>query len=203
MEPAGRVQGHRSGDEPGRDTGVTNLQDGTDAALVARAADGDEDAVSMLYDVYAGPLYGFGLRRLGDPLLAEELVQAVMTRLWRHGRRYEPSRGSVRTWVFTIARSTVIDLHRRRPVAVPSGDLPDTADPMDELDRLVRAEAVRAALDRLSPEHREVLEFAYFRGLPQSQIAVRLGVPLGTVKSRTYYALKAFRLACEELEVLP
>lgn len=137
------------------------VKDSREAALVARAADGDEDAVSVLYDVYAGPLYGFGLRRLGDPVLAEELVQSVLTRLWRHGGTYDPSRGSVRTWVFTIARTTAIDLYRRRPVAVPSGDLPDTVDPLDELDRLVRAEAVRIALDRLSPEHREVLDLAY------------------------------------------
>lgn len=175
----------------------------SEAALVARAAEGDEDAVSVLYEAYASPLYGFGLRRLGDPLLAEELVQAVMTRLWRHGARYEPDRGSVRTWVFTIARTTVIDLHRRRAAGTPTGDLSDQVDVVDELEALVRAEAVRTALDRLSSEHREVLDLAYFRGLPQSEIAGRLGIPLGTVKSRTFYALKALRLACDELGVRP
>lgn len=182
---------------------VSDRRDRSEAALVARAAEGDEDAVSLLYGVYAGPLYGFGLRRLGDPALAEELVQAVMTRLWRHGRRYEPTRGSVRTWVFTIARTTVIDLHRRRPAATPVEDLPEQIDAVDELEGLIRAEAVRAALDRISSEHREVLDLAYYRGLPQSEIADQLGIPLGTVKSRTFYALKAFRLACDELEVQP
>lgn len=175
----------------------------SEAALVARAAEGDEDAVAVLYEVYAGPLYGFGLRRLGDPLLAEELVQVVMTRLWRLGSRYEPDRGSVRTWVFTIARSTVIDLYRRQPAATPTGDLADQPDVVDELEALIRAEAVRTALDRLSAEHREVIDLAYFGGLTQAEIAARLGLPLGTVKSRTFYALKAFRLACDELGVRP
>lgn len=171
-----------------------------DAALLARAASGDEEAVAALYSAYAGPLYGFGLRRLGDAELAEDLVQAVMTRLWRSGGRYDPARGSVRTWVYTIARTTAIDLYRRQPRAEPREHLPENA-AVDELERLLRAEAVRAALDRLSGEHREVLELAYFRGLPQALIAERLGLPLGTVKSRTFYALKALRLACDELGV--
>jgi RNA polymerase sigma-70 factor, ECF subfamily len=182
---------------------VSELAERSEATLVARAAEGDEDAVAVLFEVYASPLYGFGLRRLGDPLLAEELVQLVMTRLWRYGARYEPDRGSVRTWVFTIARSTVVDLYRRRPTATPTGDLSDQVDAVDELEGLVRAEAVRTALDRLSGEHREMLDLAYYRGLSQSEIAARLGLPLGTVKSRTFYALKAFRLACDELGVRP
>ena len=172
-----------------------------EAALLTRAAHGDEDAVARLYDAYAGPLYGFGLRRLGDPALAEELVQTVMTRIWRFSARYEPARGSVRTWVFAIARTTAVDLHRGRPRAQPTEILPENPEVVDELDGLLRAEAVRAALDRLTPEHREVLELAYFRGYSQSEISDRLGLPLGTVKSRTFYALKAFRLACDELGV--
>jgi RNA polymerase sigma-70 factor, ECF subfamily len=174
---------------------------GSDATLVARAANGDEDAVGALYETYAGALYGFGLRRLGDPALAEELVQAVMTRLWRSAGRYEPGRGSVRTWVFAIARNAVIDLHRRRPRTTPTAEVPEQVDVIDELEALLRAETVRAALDRLSPQHREVLDLAYFRGHTQAEIAARLGMPLGTVKSRTFYALKSFRLACDELGV--
>lgn len=173
----------------------------TEAELLARAAGGDEDAVAGLYDAYADAIYGFGLNRLGDHTLAEELVQTVMTRLWRLGHRYDPARGSVRTWVFTIARSATIDLHRRRASAPPPALPAEPTDATDELDRLLRAEAVRAALDRLAPDHREVLDLAYFRGLTQAEIARRLGLPLGTVKSRTFYALKAFRLACDELGV--
>lgn len=169
------------------------------AAWVARAARGDDEALAALYDAFAGPVYGFGLKRLGDPGLAEELVQAVLLRVWRDARRYEPERASVRTWVFTIARSTAIDLHRRQPR--PTEQLPDVTDTLDELEDLIRAEAVRAALERLTDEHREVLDLAYVHGLPQRGIAERLGLPLGTVKSRTFYALRAFRLACDELGV--
>ena len=172
-----------------------------EAAVLARAAGGDEDAVAALYATYADAIYGFGLRRLGDRALAEELVQAVMTRLWRHARRYDPQRGSVRTWVFTIARTTAIDLHRRQPPAEPVADVPEHGEQPDDLDRLLQAAAVRTALERLTAEHREILELAYYAGMPQSVIANRLGLPLGTVKSRTYYALKAFRLACDELGV--
>jgi RNA polymerase sigma-70 factor, ECF subfamily len=168
---------------------------------MARAARGDAEAVVALYDVYAGPIYGFGLQRLGDPQLAEDLVQAVMTRVWRFAGRYQPDRGSVRTWVFAIARTAAVDLYRRRPRATPYEHVPEQAEVVDELDRLLRAEAVRAALDRLGAEHREVLRLAYFRGLSQREIAERLSLPLGTVKSRTYYALKSFRLACDELGV--
>ncbi len=182
---------------------VANAGTNGEAELVARAAAGDETAMGELYDLYAGTLYGFGQRRLADADLAEELVQQVMTKLWRLAASYDHTRASVRTWVFMIARTAVVDLHRRREqVAVPV-QIDDQADETDELDRLLRAEAVRAALDRLSPPHREVLELAYFNGRSQQEAADALGLPLGTVKSRTYYALKALRLACDELGVTP
>lgn len=173
-------------------------------ALVGRAADGDEAALAALYDRYAGPLYGFGLRRLGDQELAEELVQRVMTRVWRFAGRYDPDRGGVDTWVFAIARTSVVDLWRRyghHHRRVEGGV--ETLGGEDELERLLAAEALRVALDRLSGDHREVLDLAYFQGLSQSEVAARLKLPLGTVKSRTYYALKALRLACDELGVHP
>lgn len=173
------------------------------ATLVARAAAGDEAALAALYDRYAGVLYGFALRRLDDHDRAEELVQRVMTRVWRFAGRYDPDRGQVSTWVFAIARGAVADLQRdtfrRRRTAAAAQ--PQTAD--DELEQLLLAEAVRVAFDRLSEDHREVLRLAYFHGLTQSETATRLDLPLGTVKSRTYYALRALRLACEELGVAP
>jgi RNA polymerase sigma-70 factor, ECF subfamily len=124
----------------------TSAPDG-DAALVARAAVGDEDAVAAIYDSFAGPLYGYGLRRLGDPLLAEELVQSVMTRVWRTARRYDSERGSVRTWVFTMARSIAIDLYRREGRAVAPApepaDRPELADDGQDLEIDYQAGAVR------------------------------------------------------------
>lgn len=164
-------------------------------------ADGDEVAIAHLYDVYSASLYAFGLRRLGTTELAEQLVQDVMTRLWRTADAYDGARGSVRTWIFTMARSTAIDLYRRSPQRTAAIDADAVPDDDVELDRVMDAELVRAALDRLGDEHREVLELAYFRGLSQREIANRLALPIGTVKSRTYYALRAFSLACDELGV--
>jgi RNA polymerase sigma-70 factor, ECF subfamily len=188
--------------------------DGTDdtddtageTVLLAEAARGDQRAVSVLYDSYADALYGYGLRYLQDEELAEELVQRVLEKLWRRADTYDPARGPVRAFVFTIARSTVADLRRgaaRRPQPIPEVEaVAGSATSVDDAaDGVVLAASVRAALERLTPDHRRVLELAYRRGLSQRQVAEVLGLPLGTVKSRTYYALKAFRLACEELGV--
>lgn len=172
-------------------------------AVLERAAAGDERALAELYDTYAGPLYGYGLRRLGEPQLAEEFVQGVMEKLWRLAARYDGTRASVTTWVFTIARSVAVDVHRRRSRWEEPAEPSEQPDRADELEALLRAEVVRAALERLSSEHREVLVLAYFSSLSQPEIATRLGLPLGTVKSRTYYGLRAFRLACEELGAEP
>jgi RNA polymerase sigma-70 factor, ECF subfamily len=183
-----------------------------ESGLLAEAGRGDERAASVLYDTYADPLYGYGLHHLQDEELAEELVQRVLEKLWRRADTYDPDRGPVRAFVFTIARSTVADLRRgsaRHPR--PIGGMADVRDlddgevqvrPADDAaDQVVLAASVRAALERLTDDHRRVLELAYTRGLSQREIAVALGLPLGTVKSRTYYALRAFRLACEELGV--
>lgn len=178
--------------------------------LLADAGRGDQRAAAVLYDTYADALYGYGLRHLQNEELAEELVQRVLEKLWRRADTYDPERGPVRAFVFTIARSTVADLHRRaarlpRPVDLVSGGLADhvTQGPAvdDAADQVVLAASVRTALDRLTSDHRRVLELAYARGLSQREVAEALDLPLGTVKSRTYYALQAFRLACEELGV--
>jgi RNA polymerase sigma-70 factor, ECF subfamily len=173
--------------------------------LLADAASGDQRAASVLYDAYADALYGYGMQRLHDEELAEELVQRVLEKLWRRANTYDPARGPVGAFVFAIAASTVTDLRRhavRRPR--PIGDVPENRTPVDDAaEQVLVAAAVRTALDRLAPDHRRVLELAYDRGLSQREIAATLHLPLGTVKSRTFYALKALRLSCEELGVAP
>ena len=170
-----------------------------EASLVARVAAGDRGApLAELYRRYEGRLYGLGLRLLGDPGLAEELVQETFVRLWRNAPRFDAARGSVSTFVFTLARRIAIDLWRRpssRPFAPPPDEL---VAPGDAMDRLVVGLTVRDALESLSPAHREVLELSYSGDLKQTEIAERLGLPLGTVKTRTYYALRALKLALEE-----
>lgn len=169
-----------------------------DAALLRRLASPEPgDAVERLYDRFAPRIYGIGLRALGDRQLAEDLVQDTFVRIWRSAPRFDPERGSASTWIYAIARRAAIDVHRRRPPAAP--ELPDdlVAD-SDQFEALVTRVSVRDALEALSPVHREVLELAYDAELTQASIAERIGVPVGTIKSRTYHALRALRGVLEE-----
>jgi RNA polymerase sigma-70 factor (ECF subfamily) len=162
-----------------------------DEVLVKRLASGDEDALSDLYDRYAGLVYGTGKRLLGDRETAEELVQDVFTSVWRNSAGFDRVRFA--TWLYRITRNKATDLIRRRNArvrAVGNEPLlePGEADPSGDLSRRFD---VAAALSRLSPVHRELLVLAYFRGLTQREISERTDTPLGTVKSRTTAALRA------------
>jgi RNA polymerase sigma-70 factor (ECF subfamily) len=170
-----------------------------EAALLAQVAGGDRGvALRQLYGRYEGRLYGLGLKLLGDQSLAEELVQETFVRLWRKAGQFDPEKGSVATFVFTIARRIAVDLWRR-PSSRPFAPEPmDEAAPGDAMDRVLVGLTVRHALDSLSPAHREVLELSYRQDLKQSQIAEKLGLPLGTVKTRTYHALRALKAALEQ-----
>jgi RNA polymerase sigma-70 factor, ECF subfamily len=177
-----------------------------EAVLIARLAAGERDEpVVELYRIYGRRLYGLGLRLLGDRGLAEDLVQETFVRLWRSCHRFEPARGSAHTFVFTLARRAGVDLLRRRSSrATPAIGLDDLDAPAGDhaFEQLVLSLDVRDALASLSPKHREVLEFHYFGDMTQAQIAARLGVPLGTVKTRTFHALRAFREQVKERELL-
>lgn len=179
------------------DSGVVD-----DADLLAQVAAGDRQAaLSELYRRYERRLYGLGLKLLGDRSLAEELVQETFVRLWRNAAQFDPARGTVATFVFTIARRLAIDLWRRpssRPFLPEPQDEASSGDPVE---RALVGLTVRDALDALSPEHRQVLELSYRRDLTQRDIADRLGVPLGTVKTRTFYALRALKQALEVRDV--
>ncbi len=194
---------------PGEGTGRPD-----DADLLARVAAGDRGAsLEELFARYAPRVFGLGLRLLGDRGLAEELVQETFVRVWRVADRYDATRGSAPTFVFTIARRLAVDLARRpssRPFLGPApdettgGDHRQARRPRADEGGAAEAEAivvgliVRDALDALTPAHRDVLELSYRSGLTQPEIARRLGLPLGTVKTRTYYALRALKLALEE-----
>ena len=175
---------------------VTDLVAGTDAheaQLLQRAANGDHDAaMGELYDRYGRRLYGYGLRALGDCELAEDLVQETFVRLWRAAGRFDAGRGTVRGYVFTIARNAAIDLHRRRPKQ-ERAELGDPPAEGDAFEALVTRLAVRDAVEALPDDFREVLELSYDQELSQAQIAERLEMPVGTVKSRTFYALRALK----------
>lgn len=177
---------------------------GTDAELVS-ALDSrrGERAARALYRAYGGELYGFAHRRLGDGGLAEEVVQDVFTKAWRHAEDYDEARGSVRTWLYAIARNVVSDAERRRgrrPPAAPC-EPSDVASHDEPIERAVLRWQVDLALGRLTPEHRQVVRLAHFQGCSLAQISQQIGLPLGTVKSRVHYAMANLKLALQELEV--
>jgi RNA polymerase sigma-70 factor (ECF subfamily) len=177
----------------------------SDATLVERLPrDESGDELRELYRRYSGQLFGFACNALGDRGLAEEVVQDVFARAWRHADDYDPRRASVRTWLFSIARNRVVDARRRAAVRPGVTVDPEPESPA-ELDRALEQAVLRwqiaAALARLSPEHREVIRLAHYGGMTLREIAERKDVPLGTVKSRTSYALRSLRLILDEMEV--
>jgi RNA polymerase sigma-70 factor, ECF subfamily len=179
----------------------------SDESLLLRdlRSDRGEDAARALYRTYSGELYGFALNRLGDRGLAEEVVQDVFMRVWRHAAEYDAGRGSVRTWLYGICRNAIIDLERhraRRPPLAAREPEGEEASPDEPIERALLRWQVQAALERLTPEHREVVRLAHLGGLSVKEIAKLLGLPAGTVKSRTYYALQNMRLALDEMEAL-
>ena len=180
----------------------------TDAQLLARiSSDATGEALRTLYRAYAGELYGFALNALGDRGTAEEIVQEVFTRVWRHAEAYDPERGSVRTWLYQIARHAIIDMRRRAAVrpGLALHEPEDEAAPATAptIEQAMLGWQVASALARLSPEHRQVIRLAHFQGLSMREIAERCDLPVGTVKSRTWYALRSLRLVLEEMGVQP
>lgn len=178
----------------------------TDASLVERlAGDASEQSLRTLYRRYGGELYGFAYNLLGERELAEELVQDVFTRVWRHAEDFDSRRASFRTWLYGIARNRAIDMRRRasaRPALAPDDSADEAAGPDEAIEQALLRWQVAAALSRLSPDHREVVRLAHFGGLTLSEISDATGTPLGTVKSRAYYAARSLRLALEEMGVV-
>ena len=161
--------------------------------------------MQQLHDEHAGALWGYCLRLTGhDRSHAEDLLQETLLRAWRSSRLLDESRGSVRSWLFTVARNLAIDEWRtkrtRTEVAVAEPPEPRN-DTRDHTDQLLLSWVVADALSRLSEDHRAVLLCCYYRGLSVADAARQLDVPEGTVKSRTHYAMRALRLALEEMGV--
>jgi len=168
-----------------------------------RSGDSDQ-SMRVLLRAYGGGIYGFALKRLGDAGLAEEVVQEVMVRVWRSADSFDERRGSFRNWLYQIATNVVIDMHRRRgsrPVLTELAGEPaaETATLEEEMERW----QLQLAIAGLRPEHREVISLVHFEGLKMREAAERLRIPVGTVKSRCYYALESLRVALEEQGLAP
>jgi RNA polymerase sigma-70 factor (ECF subfamily) len=170
----------------------------------------DEELLRTLYAEHAGPLFHYALRLTsGDRQWAEDVVQETLLRAWQHPAAFEPARGPARAWLCTVARHLVIDAHRARkarPAETGGEALERAAEHTvgeDQIEQALQSWAVADAIRTLSPDHRSVLLETYYRGRTMAEAADALGIPLGTVKSRTYYALHALRLALQERGIEP
>lgn len=165
----------------------------------------DDLAMKDLHDDHAGALWAFCLHLTSnDRARAEDVAQETLLRAWRNSAVLTESRGSVRSWLFTVARNIVIDEWRTRRARFEfaTDEVPEVAASGDRTDELLLSWVVAEALSTLSAEHRAVLVECYYRGLSVAEAARRLDIPEGTVKSRTHYALRALRLALEEQGVV-
>jgi RNA polymerase sigma factor (sigma-70 family) len=174
-----------------------------DVELHRRVSNGDRDAFDELYRRYGSAAYGLALRITAQPALAQEVTQDAFLALWRAPEAFDPGRGAFRSFFLSLVHHRAVDAVRReerlRRRAERASNLEptrgeDVADEVVEGAYLgVRRKEVREALTTLSPEQRQVIELAYFGGLTQTRIAETLGIPVGTVKTRTLAAMRKLR----------
>src|SRR6476469_8845678 len=170
----------------------------SDEAVVALCARSDEIALAELYDRYGGVAYGLARRIVRDDALAEDVVQDAFLGIWRGAARFVPERGKASTWILTLVHRRAVDLvrreERRRTEALPESEpVAPTGAADDELWLRLERERVQAALAQLPGPQREAIELAYYGGFTQSELAERLGEPLGTIKSRMFAGLRRLR----------
>jgi RNA polymerase sigma-70 factor (ECF subfamily) len=170
----------------------------SDEALVALAARSEQTALAELYDRFGRPAYGLALRILRDEALAEDAVQEAFLALWRTAARFVPERGKASTWILTLVHRRAVDIvrreERRRTDALEQSPEPDSRVAVDEEAWLrLQRERVQDALRKLPDQQREAIELAYYGGFTQSELAERLGQPLGTIKSRMFGGLARLR----------
>ena len=163
----------------------------SDGELIQRTGEGDRAAFDKLYRRYARPVFGLALRRLGDRGRAEDAVQETFVSIWRSASTYKPERGPGAPWLYGVARNAIVDRSRAR--SEPAAEAPDEPSlepgPDDRAEQSWTHWQVHGALERLPEREREVIALAYWSDLSQSEVAARLGIPLGTVKTRTRSAL--------------
>ena len=154
------------------------------AALV-RCASGDRTALRVIYDAEAPRMVGVARRMLRRQDLAEEAVQDTFMRVWRSARTFDPQKGAARTWLYAILRNCALSILRDEGRFTSDDDAADQAAPMTEsaVARLPETNALRRCLERLDPQRRAVVVLSYVHGLSHGEVAGKLGVPLGTVKS--------------------
>jgi RNA polymerase sigma factor (sigma-70 family) len=186
-----------------RETEIVHEGDRDDLELHRRLSTGDRGAFDDLYRRYAGPAYGLAYRLTGQQVLAQDVVHDAFLALWRAPEAYDPARGPFRSFFLALVHHRAVDTVRRedrlRKRSERASNLEpvrgeDVAEDVVEKSFLsVRRQEVREALQTLPAEQRQVLEMAYFQGKTQVSISEELGIPLGTVKTRTLAALRKLR----------
>ncbi|MFF1354447.1 sigma-70 family RNA polymerase sigma factor [Streptomyces sp. NPDC058297] len=162
-----------------------------------------EQGVRAAYSEYGGELLGFARNALGDAQLAEEVVQEVFLRAWRSSESFDARRGSLRTWLYAIARNAIVDARRyraARPAPAGQGEAEsagESAD-VDPYDQLLARIEMREALDRLPSRHREAVVEVYFLGRTCAELAEELGIPASSARSRLYHGIRALRGILDE-----
>jgi RNA polymerase sigma factor (sigma-70 family) len=176
-----------------------DYSDFPDEALLALAAREDEHALAELYDRYGRAAYGLALRIVRDPALAEDAVQEAFLAVWRAASSFRADRAKPSTWILTLVHRRAVDVvrreERRRAAPLEGVEEPEETGPAtdQEVQLADRRRLVQEALRQLPAEQREALELAYYAGLTQSELADRLSVPLGTIKSRMFTGLRRLR----------
>ena len=169
----------------------------SDEALVLLAARSEESALAELYDRYGRAAYGLALRILRDPSLAEDAVQESFLAVWRSAARFVPERSKASTWILTLVHRRAVDVvrreQRRRGDSLDHAPEPSIEGVDEDVWLRLQRERVQAALRTLPDAQREALELAYYGGFSQSELAERLGQPLGTIKSRVFNGLSRMR----------
>jgi RNA polymerase sigma-70 factor (ECF subfamily) len=195
--PGLREDVHLSAVSGGGAAGSQDLAHFSDEALLALVSRSDEDALAELYDRYGRVAYALAFRVLRDAAHAEDAVQEAFLAVWRSADRFLAERAKPSTWILTLVHRRAVDLVRReeRRRAEPLDVAPDPAgrEAGDELDLRNRRKIVQEALRQLPDDQREAIELAYYGGFTQSELAERLGVPLGTIKSRMFTGLRRLR----------
>jgi RNA polymerase sigma-70 factor (ECF subfamily) len=168
-----------------------------DAALLEAVAQGNQEAMAAVFDRYSRIVYCIALRVLREPSLAEDVMQEVLLQVWKRPQSFVAQRGNLSAWLSVVARNRAIDVLRKRSPMDPLGELPipDPRDMAQESEQGWLLEKVRAVLDSLPSDQQAPLELAYFQGLSHTEIAERMGSPLGTVKTRIRAGLMSIRKA--------
>jgi RNA polymerase sigma-70 factor (ECF subfamily) len=168
-----------------------------DAALLEAVAEGNQDAMAVVFDRYSRIVYCIALRVLREPSLAEDVMQEVLLQVWKRPQSFVAQRGNLAAWLSVVARNRAIDVLRKRAPLDPLGEqpLPDPRDMTLATEQNWLMDKVRAVLNSLPAEQQRALELAYFQGLSHTEIAERTGSPLGTVKTRIRAGLMSIRKA--------